>query len=42
MKTGEEMAKTKKYHGICEECEYFDVSEDEDDLGEKICHADLD
>lgn len=36
------MAVKKKYHGICEECEYFDVSGDDDDLGEKICHADLD
>lgn len=36
------MNSKKKYHGICEECEYYDVSDDPDDLGEKYCHADLD
>lgn len=34
--------KKKTYHGICEECEFYDVSDDDEGLGEKVCHADLD
>ena len=37
------MAEAKKVQGICEECEFYDVVTDDDrDLGEKICHADFD
>ena len=33
----------KKHSGPCEECEYYDISGDDDrDLGEYVCHADLD
>ena len=32
----------KKICGICEECEYYDISDDDEGLGEKVCHADLD
>lgn len=34
--------KNKKVCGVCEECEYFDYADDEEDLGEKICHAAFD
>ena len=33
----------RKIIGICEECEHYDVVwDDERDLGEKVCQADLD
>ena len=33
----------KKYQGICEECEYYDIEDNaEEGLGELVCHADLD
>lgn len=38
----ENIMATKKLHGICEECEFYDIAEDDEGLGEKICHADLD
>ncbi len=37
------MNKKKNYAGLCEECEYYDVSDFADeDLGEKYCHAQFD
>ena len=36
------MNSKKSYHGICEECEYYDIADDDEGLGEKICHASLD